>query len=285
MVGRQPVASSKGMTIAYPVRMRDLAHLARGQHRGIAEQAGGPEIRQRRKVEQRHRNGHAAHRSPLAQHAAGKGHHRVPVISPRAPVIQLESHAVAGVRREPAQHRRRQVVDMDERKPSRHAGGHRREAAGDAAKQREQLAIPRAEHGRGSQHRPAQIVRGRLDRALAAPLAGGVVGQLRHAGGQRGHQQEPRRSRQTCGRPGNATGAFRVDAVEIGTPRAAHGAGAVNDGIGPGHQRVQRARILEIARQPFDAGRCDRECARAAAETARARAIRRRSGAKAAPRR
>ena len=86
-------------------------------------------------------------------------------------------------------------------------------------------------------------------------------------------------------RPGDAAGPFRVDAVEIGAPRAAHGAGAVDDGIGPGHQRVERARIVEIARQPFHAGQMPAERARPAADRARARAIRRRSGAKATPRR
>ena len=72
--GRPPAGGEReGVTIAQPVRMRDLAHLARRQHRGIAEEAGGPEIGRCRKAEQRHGNRHAAHRPPRAQRATGNG--------------------------------------------------------------------------------------------------------------------------------------------------------------------------------------------------------------------
>ena len=59
----------------------------------------------------------------------------------------------------------------------------------------------------------------------------------------------------SCGCLRDAAGPFGVDAVEIRLSRAPHGAGAVDDGIGTGHQRAERIRIVEIARQPLDAGR------------------------------
>ncbi len=79
------------------------------------------------------------------------------------------------------------------------------------------------------------------------------MGQLRHVRRQRGNQQESRRPAQARSRPGDATRPIGIDPVEIGAAGATHDPGTVNDGIRPGYQRIQRALVFEIPRQPFHA--------------------------------
>jgi len=161
--------------------MRDFTHLAGCQHGRATRQFRQCEIGPGNEAQHGHGNGQPADRSLALQYTRRLGEQRIPIITARVAIIEFMGCLVVIARGEPGGDRGGKIIDVEQRKPTASVARNQRPASAHTAKQRQHLAIARPVYRGWSQDRPGQPASVVGKGAFAAPLAAGVIRQLRLA--------------------------------------------------------------------------------------------------------